>query len=222
MVDPLEDFDWQSLYQLYDKKCRDTGRFNPDVPALACFSPRLNSDRYLYYALLKRVANERSSRELMSLSTYESVVYWKMYSTSLKINSDLRQRSEIREKLKSTLIVLKDFPERIEKLSSEVLGLVRRMLALRLYGMRLPVCTTVLHFMYPGVIPIFDQMILRAVGYNKTEINQKQLNQLKELYAEYLEHHWSLVNKYLKKISGFQESPIRIIEMALWVKRGEV
>ncbi|MCX5887398.1 MAG: hypothetical protein NT096_16040 [Proteobacteria bacterium] len=158
----------------------------------------------------------------MSLSTYESIVYWKMYSTSLKINNDLRQRHEIRTKLQNLLTGLNNFPETIENRASEVLDLVRRMLELGLYGMRLPVCTTVLHFMYPGVIPIFDQMILRAVGYSKTEISQKQLNQSKELYAEYLEHHWSLVDKYLMKISGFQESPIRIIEMALWVKRDEV
>ena len=84
-----------------------------------------------------------------------------------------------------------------------------------------PPILTVLHYLYPDVVPIFDQMILRAVGYDKEKINRKRLNQSQELYHEYLEHHWSLAEKYANKINNFRETPVRAIEMALWVSRGE-
>ena len=87
--------------------------------------------------------------------------------------------------------------------------------------MGLPVATTVMHFLYPEVVPIFDQMILRAVGYTREEIQKNHLNQSIELYEKYLIHHWGLCDKYSSRMSGFLETPVRVVEMALWVSRGE-
>ena len=48
---------------------------------LNVFSPRPSSDRSLYYEILARIQKERQSGTLMSLPTYEAIIYWKMYST---------------------------------------------------------------------------------------------------------------------------------------------
>jgi hypothetical protein len=79
----------------------------------------------------------------------------------------------------------------------------------------IPVRTTFLHFIYPDLIPIFDSQVLAAVG-----INEKDANHSYEFLRDYLPHAWSLAEKYNSHLVAFtQESPIRLIDMALWVTR---
>jgi hypothetical protein len=80
----------------------------------------------------------------------------------------------------------------------------------------LPVRTTFLHFLYPTVVPIFDQMVLKAVGAWDTNANHKT-----SVLKEYLPFAWKLAEKYEQQFSIFpKEGPIRLIDMALWVNRG--
>jgi hypothetical protein len=220
VIDPLNGFDWNSLYSRYDRMCAQTLRFNPEVPTFDCFKPKPKSDRELYYFLLSRISDERKTGSLMFLPSYEAILYWKMYSTSPKINNDIKNRSDIRLQLQRALPQFHNYPIDLKQQRNEVTSLVRRTMKLGLYGMGLPVCTTVLHFLYPSIIPIFDQMILRAVGYDRDEIKRKRLNQSQDLYGDYLGFHWSLVEKYRSKINNFRETPVRVIEMALWISRG--
>jgi hypothetical protein len=221
MIDPLDDFDWDSLYSQYDGKCLKSSRFNHNASALKCFAPSPKTDRDLYYSLISRISSEREVGSLMTLQSYTAIVYWKMYSTSPKTNSDIDKDISLQEQLRKRLISFDKYPAVIKKERNLISELVQRTLNLNLYGMRLPVCTTVLHYLYPGIVPIFDQMILRAVWYDREEIKLKRLNQSQELYNEYLEHHWSMVEKYADKITNFRETPVRAIEMALWVSRGD-
>jgi len=144
-----------------------------------------------------------------------------MYSTSPKTNNDIDRDAGLQEILRKNLFSFNSYPALIQRNRDLILELVQRTLSLKLYGTRLPVCTTVLHYLYPNFVPIFDQMILRAAGYDREEIKRKQLNQSQELYYEYLQHHWSMVDKYANKISAFRETPVRVVEMALWVSRGD-
>lgn len=221
MNDPLNKFGWASLYQLYDQTCAETNRFISTAQALDCFTERPNSDRALYYLLLDKVRDERHSLGYISLSTYKAILYWKLYSTSPKINNDIekdiKRQGNISEKLSKSLLYLREFPEQIKKDTDTVLNIISRMLALQLYGMKLPVCTTVLHFMYPTVVPIFDRMVLQAIN-----ILDKHANQNIDVLREYLPFAWELADRYAQEISNFtKESPIRVIDMALWVSRGK-
>lgn len=218
MKDPLGDFNWDFLYQKYDYECMKSNRFKPNSEHLYAFEPRPNSDRELYAKILERVNSEKHENQIMSLATYEAIIYWKMYSTSPKINNDIRKHPDRQKDLGTRLLNLSDFPMNLTSDSDEVIKAIRRMLGLRLYGMRLPVATTVLHFLYPNIIPIFDQMVLRAVGYAKEEA--RVLNQSFSVFQEYLPHHWSLADKYSIKLVPFSETPVRLVDMALWVVRG--
>ena len=220
MIDPLGKFDWSSLCETYDHMCSQTSRFKASVSQLDVFDPKPKSDRELYYSISSSILEERELGTLMSLPLYEAIVYWKMYSTSPKINNDMKKRRDIQLKLQRALPAFRDFPTRIERQQQDVLSLVQRTMGLGLYGMGLPVCTTALHYLYPSIVPIFDQMILRAVGYDREEVKKKRLNQSQGLYGDYLQFHWSLVDKYMNKIPDFRETPVRTIEMALWISRG--
>ena len=221
MKDPLNDFEWNQLYEKYDAKCSIGSRFNPSFSCLSVFQPEIASDRQLYYTLLNQVEKERNESILISLPTYEAIVYWKMYSTSPHINNEIRKNQALRIKLNNTLSNIRRFPVTIDRANSRVIGLVKSLLRLELYGMKLPVATTVMHFLYPDVVPIFDQMILRAVGYNREDIKKNNLNQSLDLYEKYLLHHWGMCKKYSSSTAGFLETSVRVVEMALWVSRGE-
>jgi len=73
-----------------------------------------------------------------------------------------------------------------------------------------------LHLVYPEVVPIFDEQVLRAVG-----VDEKDANHSYEFFREYLPHAWSLAEKYRHRFAVFQkETPVRVIDIALWVCRG--
>jgi hypothetical protein len=222
MIDPLRGFDWKTLYEGYDARCNRSGKFKNTVSTVSTFLPKPNSDRSLYYEILSRIQQERKSGILMSLPTYEAMLYWKLYSTGGDtINRDIHSKAQVIPKLMSVLPQFNGFPPRIYQNKNVVLGLVTRVLGLHLYGMKLPVCTAVLHFLYPDVIPIFDKMVLMAVGYTREQIKKDALNQDQYLYGQYMEHVWSLTKRHANQINAqkYKESSVRIIDMALWFTR---
>ncbi len=219
MTDPLGQFDWTCLHEEYDKQCRKGGRFNPNYPAIKDIAGKHDTDRELYYSLVDMIKEQRQISGFMSLRTYEAIIYWKMYSTSPQTNIVIRGNPEVRMSLVQELYRLSDFPEDVSRDVKMIRDLVDQMLDIHLYGMGLPVCTTVLHFMYPKTIPIFDRMILEGVGFDEEDIKKKKLNQDRRLFAEYAEHNWELSEKYTKHFVSLRESPTRAIDMALWVTR---
>lgn len=222
MIDPLGSFDWEKLYAMYDAKCAQSGRFSHSVQALSAFSPKPDSDRSLYYGILSRVDGERRSGTLMSLGAYESIIYWKLYSTcGDKFNRDIHNKTRVLHELMRSLPQFNRYPARIRQGKKAVLSLVTQTLNLKPYAMKLPVCTAVLHFLYPEIVPIFDKMVLMAVGYSRCDIDKHNLNQDQQLYGRYSAHVRSLTARYAKQIRAqrFKESPVRIIDMALWLTR---
>ena len=219
MRDPLNSFDWSSLYHRYDDRCI---RFDPTSPFLASLEvDRVKSDRSLYYELLNLFSEERRTSLTEPIGIYEALLYWKLYSQSTFPPKWLPQHAsnERKEAQNSLVQLLQELPTSLERNPSAIVDRVKWLGNFKLPGMAsssaLPVRTTFLHFLYPSVVPIFDQMVLKAVGMWFKDANHKT-NVLKE----YLPFAWELTELHAQHVSSFtKEGPIRVIDMALWVSR---
>src|SRR5512137_2994072 len=80
MRDPLNDFDWSSLYRSYDNRCSSFDRTSVYVSAPEVGRPE--SDRTLYYQLLNLFSEERRNSIADPMGIYEALLYWKLYSQS--------------------------------------------------------------------------------------------------------------------------------------------
>jgi hypothetical protein len=58
-------------------------------------------------------------------------------------------------------------------------------------------------------------MVLKAVGAWSEGANHDI-----SVLRQYLPHAWALADKHTQQLSSFKESPVRLVDMALWVKRG--
>jgi len=211
MSDPLVGFNWQTLYRRYEESCR---RLNLKSEHLREVYPAPSCDRDVYHYLAKRATPEQ--RSSITAGWYEALLYWKLYS-------DPRAVANIRGwlqglSLKLLLRLLREIPETLPREISRVVPLVKLVGLYQLPGMKtcaLPVRTTFLHMLYPNVIPIFDQMVLKAVGAWYEGANQNI-----EVLRRYIPHAWALADRHSKYLSGFSETRVRLIDMALWVSRG--
>jgi hypothetical protein len=206
MTDPLSDFNWETLYTIYDHKCYN---FHPDSPHLRGIKPAPTSDRALYYALLTHAQEGRSR---ITVDWYEAMVYWKLYSQNRSgVISWLRGVSS-----DGLSQLIKQLPPALPRQAAEIIRLVELIGTYRLPGTAsgLPVRTAFLHFLYPDTMPIFDQMVLKAVG-----VSEKNANQRIEVLTQYIPHAWGMADRHAKH-TGLHESPIRLVDMALWVERG--
>jgi hypothetical protein len=102
---------------------------------------------------------------------------------------------------------------------SEVVALLRDHPKFKLRGMQdptaLPVRTTFLHFTSPNAIPIFDKQVLLAVG-----VSDKYANQKLDYLRLYFPHVFALTERYAQSFSPTdEESPLRLVDMALWVTK---
>ncbi len=213
MSDPLDGFVWTTLYERYDRACK---RFDPQSAHLTGVSPTAATDRRLYDWLVQTAALNNGKRPLLGGGWYEAMLYWKLYSST----PDNKLTEWLREfKAASLHQLLAAMPVAVKKDVDQVLGLVKLIGTYPLPGMKsldaLPVRTTFLHFLYPRVVPIFDRMVLKAVGTWFEGANKKTA-----VLRRYLPHVWVLAERHTMTLSGFQESPVRLIDMALWVGRG--
>ena len=208
MIDPLTSFDWTTLYSRYKAKCRN---FHPNSQHLKGIQPTPMTDLCLYYRLLAQAVPERRSH--LTVDWYEALVYWKLYS-QYPSGSISWLREVPPDRLRYLLSVL---PVSIRREVAEVVRLVELIDEYRLPGMvsGLPVRTTFLHFLYPDVVPVFDQMVLKAVG-----AWQERANQSIDVLRQYIPHAWVLADRHTRSLAGFDEVPLRLVDMALWVKRG--
>jgi len=68
----------------------------------------------------------------------------------------------------------------------------------------------------PIVIPIFDKQVLLSVG-----VTEKGANQKLRFLEPYIVHATVLARTHGEHFSSFEnETPIRLVDMALWVVRG--
>jgi len=221
MRDPLNNFNWDSLFDRYDSLC---GSFNATVPYLAGVLSSANSDRELYDLVITSTQDDISRLNTLSLQTYEAILYWKLYSQPAAVKNvcyRLSSNEEIRNKTEEGLKSLAaDLPHNIQKDANEVMVLVKGINKLNLFGMAsntsLPARTTLLHFIYPLEVPIFDKMVLQAVG-----IFDKNANQNFSKLEEYIPFAWEMANSHSEKLDQYTGiSPLRLIDMALWINRG--
>ena len=215
MKDALRNFDWPSLHDAYDDRCRG---FNKESPHLAIFgSERPGSDRDLYYRLVHEFSNGVKTLGQRAIGYYEAVLYWKLYSQPAGRSNIKKWLPQARAPL---LQLIEKLPTSLERKPDKVLDLIDLIREFRILGMKgrtsLPVQSTFCHFLFPRVVPIFDKMVLQAVG-----ITDKRANKNRSVLREYLPFAWGLGSKYEKQIAAFpKESPMRVLDMALWVTRG--
>lgn len=223
MHDPLDGFDWTTIHKQYDRKCE---RFKPNSPHLRYFGvARPQSDRELYYQLLRMYIPGQRKAETDLTGAYECMMYWKYYSQGTCTHNILNlgeRGTDIRTQAESRLReAIELLPEKIEKTVASVMGWVKKLSKCKLPcagGCNLPTQTTFLHFLYPNVVPIFDAKVLEAIG-----VVGKQNHSLGVL-KKYIPFAWGLAKKYeavsASNASDCQETPLRRIDMALWVHRG--
>lgn len=222
MIDPLANFEWPSLYEGYDRACVG---YNSDSPHLAYFgSYRPRSDRTLYYRLVECFSAEKRIVDLSPVALLRAMLYWKLYSQHTS-ESMFKKWSAVGGAFARAAVELpnlyKSLPEELTRNTNEVVELLT---ALRQYGLpgmqsatTIPVRSTFLHFLYPSTVPIFDRMVLRAVGVAEENAN-KDLG----VFHEYLQFAWSLADKYAPvATTSHSESSLRLLDMALWVIRGQ-
>lgn len=215
------DFDWSSLYKRYDDTCR---RFDPTYPYLYDLTEKPKNDRYLYNSLVKKVNKERTSKGCIGLGTYEAILYWKLYSqpaATMNVCARIRNDKSIQEGIKTAL---RGFGEQLSATEvTENIVSIKNLYNLldnygrQLFGLKdpcaLPTRTTLLHFLYPNVIPLFDKQVLLAVG-----VNEKGANRSHDCLYQYIKFAWrESKNPNIPK--DWQETPIRLLDMALWVIR---
>jgi len=221
MHDPLKGFRWETLFKQYDKLCKG---FTRDAPYLRGQLSLADSDLMLYDLLTQAVHKERSNSGSISMDTYEGILYWKLYSQPAAVKtvcSRLDQERGLRRRTEAGLRCVDDLlPNQLDKDVTSIIGLVKGLNKCRLFGMAsataLPARTTLLHFLFPLQVPIFDKMVLQAVG-----VNEKNANKSLERLKEYIPFAWDLAQRYSASLARWQNiSPLRIIDMALWVVRG--
>jgi hypothetical protein len=194
-------------------------RQNVDTPCGVADRP--DSDRALYYELLKAFCPEQRIAIAEPVCFYEALLYWKLYSQNTNLKQWLQDPFKRMQVQKSLIRLFQRLPASLERIPSVIVNEINKLDEFQLPGMAsscaLPVRTTFLHFIYPSVVPIFDKMVLQAVG-----AWYKGANQSTEVLMEYLPFAWELSDRYARQVSIFEkEGPIRVIDMALWVVRGQ-
>jgi len=223
MRNPINDnFDWSFLYQRYDNTCR---RFAPTSPYLYDITEKPKNDRYLYNSLVYKVNNERTMKGYIGLGTYEAILYWKLYSqpaATQNVCAKLRNDEHKQRTIDTALIGLgAQLPLKVTEDISSIINLYDLLDAYgpQLYGLMnpcaLPARTTLLHFLYPNVVPLFDKQVLLAVG-----VNEKNANRRRDCLYQYIQFAWR-ESKKSNIPKDWQESPLRLFDMALWVTRGQ-
>lgn len=211
MTDPLSGFDWNNVCARYDAACRGFSSLSPHLKGL--YAATL-CDRALYYKLVAS-ASQRSRAQL-GADWYEALLYWKLYSQPAAVsNISGWMRSFAPSSLDK---LLAGIPLTLPRDVGDILALVELIGRYQLPGTKtstsLPLRTTLLHVLYPNVLPIFDQMVLKAVGSWYAAANQDM-----GVLGRYIPHAWALADGHTAHLTGFQETPLRLIDMGLWLVR---
>jgi hypothetical protein len=159
------------------------------------------------------------------LGTYEAILYWKLYSqpaATENVCARIHNDGDIQEKIEKAL---KELGEQLTMTKvTEDINSINNLYNLldnhgrNLFGLKdscaLPARTTLLHFLYPNVVPLFDKQVLLAVGVAKQNANRRR-----GCLYQYIEFAWR-ESKQANIPKDWQETPLRLFDMALWVIRG--
>jgi hypothetical protein len=210
MSDPLAGFAWTNLYNQYDRRCQ---RFDPHSKHLRGPYASTTRDRDLYYALVASAANGWAS---LAAEWYEALLYWKLYSQPAAVSNLTRWLPSFNQAALRRFLAAA--PVNLSRSVPDIMSLVNLVGSYQLPGMKtqtaLPVRTTLLHILYPNIVPIFDKMVLQAVG-----AWHKGANQNTSVLQQYIPHAWALANTHAQQRAGFTETPVRLTDMALWITR---
>ena len=210
MNDPLENFNWETLHERYDNLCSG---FNNDSEYLSYFKSRPKSDCELYYFLIREFSKS------INLGLYKAMLYWKLYSQPAAVANILGRINNHKDIDERLIILSKRLPLKIERNIDDIVELVQ-INEISIFGMgssdSFPVRTTFLHFVYPEIVPVFDKMVLQAIG-----IEENNANHDIQVLKDYIPFAWKLADKYKNQFNkNWQETSVRLIDMALWVNRG--
>jgi hypothetical protein len=141
---------------------------------------------------------------MLSRGWYEALLYWKLYSSTpiTKTTDWLRGFSVQRFN-----DLLAQMPGTVCRNVDDIVRLAESIGRYQVPGMKswdaLPVRTTFLHMLYPNVVPIFDKMVLQAVGAWFKDANKKIT-----VLRQYLPHAWALADRHTRPVglSGIAHS----------------
>jgi hypothetical protein len=160
---------------------------------------------------------------VLDAGVYEALLYWKLYSQPAALHNlgewfAGEHRTDIARRFRSLGLML---PPSLSRAWTDIRRVLDILNQVQLPGMRspsaLPVRTTLLHFLYPTAVPIFDKMVLKAVGMWSDGANTRL-----DVLKAYLPVAWRLADRYESQLVSFRESSVRVIDMGLWVTRGDV
>jgi hypothetical protein len=168
-----------------------TGNTRSNSKHLRGFYAGTPDDRLLYYKLVAKASAE--ARFELDADWLEALLYWKLYSQS---TSDSNIMAWLRAFDSGHLQqFLGKIPSTISRNVQDIIELVELIGRHRLPGMKtsaaLPVRTTFLHFLFPNSVPIFDQMVLKAVGAWSEGANHNV-----RVLRQYIPHAWALADKH--------------------------
>ncbi|MGC9328279.1 MAG: hypothetical protein ACP5I1_11640, partial [Candidatus Hinthialibacter sp.] len=95
MIDPLKNFNWENLYAKYDILA-NTAKFANNAPRFISFENIPLTDRDLYYKIINKIKEERESNSLMTINCYEAIMFWKLQSTSIQRNIEIKNKLDLR------------------------------------------------------------------------------------------------------------------------------
>ena len=125
MSDPLTNFDWSSLYRKYDARCIGFDKNSTFLATLGADLP--NSDRMLYYRLRDLFSIKQRVALTDPISTYEALLYWKLYSQSTatyNLPKWLREDASKRIRAQENLLQLfRELPTTVDRSPSAVVEL---------------------------------------------------------------------------------------------------
>lgn len=193
-----------------------------DKSPLVVISVEANFHHHLSEVVYQNISSGVAISVIQSLHAnlttewYEALLYWKLYSQPAAVSNLRRWLPSFKPGvLKSFLTAA---PTILSRNIPDVMSLVNVVGRYQLPGMKsetaLPVRTTFLHILYPNVVPIFDQMVLKAVGAWYEGSNQST-----SVLRQYIPHAWALADRHAQQRSGFKETAVRLTDMALWLTR---
>ena len=129
----------------------------------------IDVDEYEYNNIIELVKNDIETQHTIIESTFERIMNWK----SARSKGNIRKREY--EEYKNTFTKILSVENKLEKLDD-------------LFGIGVPIASTVLHFIYPDDYPIVDFRTVEALqllGYIDKDIKMSDIRDTIEGYHTY-------------------------------------
>jgi len=152
----------------------------------------IDVDEYEYNSVIELVKNDIETQHTIIESTFERIMNWK----SARSKGNIRKREY--EEYKNTFTKILSVENKLEKLDD-------------LFGIGVPIASTILHFIYPDDYPIVDFRTVEALqllGYIDKDIKMSDIRDTIEGYYSYR----SIIMEIAKKV----KRKLREIDKALF------